>query len=350
MKKWFCLILLAVGFTSQSDAGLPGINTIGQGKQPQVSVDNAGIVRVVYGLEDKVFCATSTDNAQTFTAPVLVAQIAGMHLGMGRGPQLASSAGCSIITAMDNAGNIHWFKQNKGNAKWQPMGVINDLKRSAPEGMIAIGADNKDNFYAVWLDTRLGGKNQIWFSSLSGKVTKWSANRLIYKSADQHVCECCKPSIAVSGNTVAVMFRNWLNGSRDLYTLRSADAGKTFSAAQKMGLGTWKLDGCPMDGGGVRINTSNQIQTVWQRKGDIYFAQGADPELYIGKGKTCSLVANGEQAIITYQNNDTLKLVTIPDKKTTVIGQGDFVRSVQLKANHNFFVWEQGNQIQYRLL
>jgi hypothetical protein len=105
---------------------------------------------------------------------LLVAQVADMHLGMSRGPQLSSSAGYSVITAMDKAGNIHWFKLNNGAKTWQPMGVVNDLKGSAPEGLMSITADNKDNFYAVWLDTRLGGKNQVWFSSLSGKSTKWS--------------------------------------------------------------------------------------------------------------------------------------------------------------------------------
>jgi hypothetical protein len=350
MLQRFFFLMFVIGFAGNVYADLPGINTIGQGKQPQLSVDNAGTVRVVYGSDDKIFCATSANHGQTFTAPVLVAQVTGMHLGMGRGPQLASSASCSIITAMDKVGNIHWFKQNKGATKWQQMGVINDLKGSAPEGMNAIGADDKNNFYAVWLDIREGKHNQICFSSLSAGSDKWAVNRLIYKSPDAHVCECCKPSIAVAGNTVAVMFRNWLNGSRDLYTLRSANGGKSFSEAQKMGLGTWKLNGCPMDGGAVRLSQNNVTQTTWQRKGEIFFAQGTDPEMYIGKGKTCSLVGNSKQAMITYQNNDTLKLVTMPDKKTSTIGEGSFMRSAQLAGNRNLFVWEQGDQVRYRVM
>ncbi|NNU34120.1 hypothetical protein HK413_08140 [Mucilaginibacter sp. S1162] len=160
---------------------------------------------------------------------------------MSRGPQLSSSATYSVITAMDKTGNIHWFKLNNGAKAWQAMGVVNDLKGSAPEGLMSITADNKDNFYAVWLDTRLGGRNQVWFSSLSGRSTKWTANQLVYKSPDGHVCECCKPNIAVAGNTIAIMFRNWLNGSRDLYVVRSANAGQSFSDAQKMGLDTGSL-------------------------------------------------------------------------------------------------------------
>ena len=350
MKGCYYLILLIVGIALPSYSGASAINTIAEGKQPQIAVDNSGVVRVVYGSVDKIFCATSTDHGQMFSKPVLVAQIPNMHLGMGRGPQLASSAHGSVITAIDKAGNIHWFKLNKGSEKWQPMGMLNDLKGSAPEGMINIIADKKDNFYAVWLDTRVGGRNQIWFSSLSGRSNKWVANKLIYQSPDQHVCECCRPSVTVSGTTVAIMFRNWINGSRDLYVLRSANGGQTFAAAQKMGLDTWKLNGCPMDGGGIRINAANQVQTTWQRKGDIYFAQDSEPEVYIAKGKTCSITNNASQPMITYQNNDTLKVVTMPDKKTTVIGEGNFVRSVQIANNRSIFVWEQGDEIKYRSL
>lgn len=350
MKKLSVFVLMLLVLAGPSYATLPLVNTIGQGKQPQVSVDNKGIVRVVYGFADKIFCATSVDHGQTFSKPVLVAQVADMHLGMSRGPQLSSSANYSVITAMDKAGSIHWFRLNNRSNTWQPMGVINDLKGSAPEGLMSITSDNKDNFYAVWLDTRLGGRNQVWFSSLSGRSTKWTPNRLVYKSPDGHVCECCKPNIAVANNGIAIMFRNWLNGSRDLYVVRSANAGKSFSDAQKMGLDTWKLNGCPMDGGGIRLNASNQIQTTWQRKGEIYFAQGTDPEVYIGKGKTCSLTGNAQQAAIVYQNNDTLRMVTIPDKRATIIGEGNFIRSVRLSNAQNLFVWEQGDLVKYRLL
>ncbi|MCC8425363.1 hypothetical protein [Mucilaginibacter sp. UR6-11] len=350
MKKIRYLTLLIINLGLAAYRPLPVINTIAAGKQPQVSVDKIGTVRVVYGLNDNIFCATSGDQGQTFSSPVLVAHVADMHLGMGRGPQLSSSANFSVITAIDKAGNIHWFKLKNGSEKWQAMGVVNDLKGSAPEGMMAVGADKKDNFYAVWLDIRLGQKNQIWFSSLSAQSNKWSANRLVYKSPDMHVCECCKPGISVSGSAVAIMFRNWLNGSRDLYVARSANGGQSFTAAQKMGLGTWKLDGCPMDGGGIIISPLNIVQTVWQRKGEIYFAQGADPEVYIGKGKTCTIAGNAMHTVIAYQSNDTLKLVTIPDKKMTTIGEGNFIKLTSLANGHNFCVWEQDSHIKYRLL
>ena len=54
---------------------------------------------------------------------------------------------------------------------------------------------------------------------------------------------------------VAVMWRNWLNGSRDMFAALSSDGGKTFATAQKLGSGTWKLNGCPMDGGSIAVRS-----------------------------------------------------------------------------------------------
>jgi hypothetical protein len=54
--------------------------------------------------------------------------------------------------------------------------------------------------------------------------------------------------------------------------------------------------------------------------------------------------------MIAYQNNDTLKLVTMPGKKVTAIGVGNFIKSVGVTDKSSLFVWEQDAQIKYRLL
>ncbi|HMH20502.1 MAG TPA: hypothetical protein VK563_01945 [Puia sp.] len=325
-------------------------DTIGDGEQPQIAADAKGIIRVVFGLKTKIFCATSTDYGTTFSKPAFVAEVPDMHLGMSRGPQLASSADYSIITAMDKSGNIHWFQCNHSSEEWQNMGTLNDLKGSSPEGLMSIAADKKNNFYAVWLDTRTGNKNQIYFSSVSGGTTHWSKNTLVYQSLDGHVCECCKPSIAAEGSGVAIMFRNWLNGSRDLYLLKSGDKGRSFAAAQKLGKGTWKLNGCPMDGGGVLIGRSNTIYTTWQREGFVYFCKPGEMETNIGKGRMSSIAGITESAVISMQTRDTLKIIKLPQKNETIIGTGSFLKSIILPDNKILCVWEQDNKIQFRKL
>ncbi len=99
MKKILILFLIiASALPSWSQIN---VRTISRGEQPEASMDTNGVVRVVFGQEDKVFCATSKDQGLTFSNPVLVAEVPGMHLGMSRGPQIASSDTHSVITVMD---------------------------------------------------------------------------------------------------------------------------------------------------------------------------------------------------------------------------------------------------------
>ena len=239
--------------------------TLARGQQPQVTIDETGIIRVAFGRNDSIFCATSLNKGTPFSKPVLVGVVPNMHLGMARGPQLASSANYSMITVMDKAGNIHFYMLNHRKGTWQNKGLVNDIRGFAPEGLMNIACDSQDNFYAVWLDIRLNKRNNVFFSSLPHGGSQWTKNNLVYQSPDEHVCECCRPSIAVKGPNVAIMFRNWLNGSRDLYLATSVNKGQTFAKAVKLGNGTWKLNACTMDGGGISFNADETISTTWQR-------------------------------------------------------------------------------------
>ncbi len=96
------------------------------------------------------------------------------------------------------------------------------------------------------------------------------------------------------------MFRNFLNGNRDLYLIKSYDRGNTFGQAQKLGNGNWKLDGCPMDGGGLAINENKVPQTVWRREGEIYTAAPGEPEKEIGAGRNCSIETINNKNVFTW--------------------------------------------------
>jgi len=327
----------------------PGGTGLAKGNQPQVSVDEKGTLHIIFGRGDEIYNSASFDNGTSFSFPVLVAKVPGMHLGMSRGPQLASSKRYSVATAMDKSGNIHWFRLNNLSGKWQNMGLINDVAGSAPEGLMHIAADNDDHFYAVWLDIRTGKHNQIYFSALSPGADKWSENKLIYQSPDGHVCECCQPHIAVNGKEVAIMFRNWLNGSRDLYLTVSHNNGASFSPVEKLGANTWKLNGCPMDGGGLSIGHS-AVATTWQRQGQIYYCQPGQPEKFIGNGRGSSVVYTRSKTFVAYQSQDSLKLVNVQENKVEMVGKGQFIKLAALPDKQLLCVWEDDDQIFFRKL
>ena len=314
---------------------------LASGAQPRLSLDASGTVRLVFGRADSVFFSSLADGAR-FTEPMLVARVPQLHLGMARGPQLASSAHFSLVTAMDKLGNLHCYQLSHATGTWQEKGMVNDKTGTAPEGLMALAADKQDHFYAVWLDVRHGKTNNICFAAFDPATGTWSRNKLIYISPDGHVCECCRPSISVKGKQVAIMFRNWLHGSRDLYLITSTDNGKTFGKAQKLGTGTWKLNGCPMDGGGLAITGNGNEHTAWQREGTVYYCQPGKPEVNIAKGRTCGLAMNdaGTKIELTLQDEATVKLVDVQTKEETEVGKGNFLNAVVLPDGTTVCAWE----------
>jgi hypothetical protein len=348
LNKLILCSLLSLCFIS---AKSPSYNAISKGQQPQVTTDNQGVIRVAFGRTDSIFCSTSSNHGKTFSKPVLVGVVPKMHLGMARGPQLATSADYSMITAMDKKGDIHFFVLKHNEGGWERKGFVNDVRSSAPEGLMNIAADKQNNFYATWLDLRASKSNNIYFSSIAAsKTSKWLKNSLIYKSPDGHVCECCRPSIAVQGPQVAIMFRNWLLGSRDLYLIKSNNKGETFAGAQKLGNGTWKLNACPMDGGAVNFNDGGSINTVWQRQGIVYYCEPGKSEIELGNGRDCSISSNNNQSIVAMSSNGDLKLKYVNADKEVFVSKGSYLKTVYLPGDRILCVWQDDDIIKSKVI
>lgn len=337
MRAVALTLVLTVSFQTFSQT------ILAPGEQPQMSIDSEGIIRVVYGQGDKIFYVHSKNNGSTFSKPAIIAELKGMHLGMTRGPQIASSKDFTLVTAMDTEGNIYSFIMDHKTSIWAEAGRVNDKNGSAPEGLMSITADENNKFFAVWLDLRNDRKNNICVASFENK--KWSPNKFAYVSEEDHVCECCKPSITTKGKTVSIMFRNWLKGSRDLYVTTSADGGKTFSEAKKLGNGTWPLKGCPMDGGGISIDSKSQTHTAWQRDGVVYYAKPGHQEEKVGDGRHVALHGN----LISWENGSELIMKRI-DNDSQKIGEGTALELAELKDKSVLAVWEKDDQIVFKKL
>ncbi len=323
----------------------PGGMTVATGQQPVVAVDHSGTIRIVYGENDRIYCVTSTDDGGSFSNPEFIGKVSQMALGMQRGPQIASSRHFTMVTAQDKEGEIHTYLLNHKTGVWTETSRINDIKGSAPEGLMGIAADDHDRFYAVWLDIRQNKRNNICFASSGDQGKTWSANKMVYISPDEHVCPCCKPNIAVSGKRVFIMFRNWLNGSRDLYLLTSHDGGDTFGPAEKLGEGTWKINACPMDGGGLTVTKANNVYTVWQRKGEIFYARPGKPENQVGMGRNCS-ISGKDKPVITWQDGRQLKMLVLMSGKYYDVGEGGFLKSVWTHDGKILCTWENNSKIE----
>jgi hypothetical protein len=134
-----------------------------------------------------------------------------------------------------------------------------------------------------------------------------------------------------------------LKGSRDLYLLTSANSGKTFSEARKLGFGTWPLKGCPMDGGGITIDSENNIHTAWQREGIVYYAEPGKPEEKIGEGRSVGM----EENLVTWANGSDLVLQRINGERLK-IGEGTALNVHEFKDKSLLAIWEKDGQILYK--
>lgn len=342
------LLILIVAFTSFScsDNGNNSSDTIAAGQMPNLSRDNSNIIHLAYGNGDSILYSYSSDKGKSFSSPSVIAILPKLAASHMRGPQIAATTNGLVVTACNDMGNIFSFtKDQSGN--WSQAIRVNDVDTIAKENLMALSADG-NNAFAVWLDLR-DGHNRIYGAKSTDGGKSWSKNILVYASPDTTVCECCKPSVAVKGSHVYVMFRNWINGNRDLYLIQSVDGGNTFGQAQKLGNGSWALNGCPMDGGGLVIKSNGNAETVWNRKGIIYACEPGQAEKKLGEGKNCTMESvNGKNVYAWVEDGDVIVMKPQGMKKN--LGKGQLPQLRAVNNEHILCVWENDKQIHKAVL
>ena len=274
---------------------IPGV------RQPQLASDGAAVA-LAYSDGKVLSVALSTDGGASFGKPSAVAGAAFM-VGRHRGPRIVVRGQHVVVSAISDGTLLAWNSRDGGKT-WSEASPVNDVAKSAREGLHGMAVGPKGELFAVWLDLRTPGMKVYGALSTDGGE-KWS-NRLVYASPSGNVCECCHPSVTIDGQgQIHVMFRNWLDESRDMYLASSTDGGKTFGAA-KLGEGTWKLNACPMDGGGL-VMGPNGPMTVWRRNGNVHaggaIGEGKDPAMAVGPdGKAVYGWTRGGEVIVDGQS------------------------------------------------
>ncbi len=318
---------------------------LGEGEEPHITT-NDETVRIVYGQGENIMFTARQAGEKNFSTPSIIANVPGMHLGMGRGPQFASSTNYSLVTAIDKTGTIHAFMMDHKTSAWSKVTVANDTPQIAPEGLMALAADDRNHFYAAWLDLRVNNKNNIAFAAFNADSATWSKNRVVYISPSGSVCPCCRPSIAVSGGQISIMFRNSVDGARDLHIITSNDQGKTFAHPTRLGLGTWLLDACPMDGGELMVDNQGTPHTIWQRDGKIFYARPGAPETLLAEGRL-GVVTGSSSPFYGWQTGNDL-FVQAQGKKIQQIGSGTSLDLAEASPSIVAAAWSSDKQIFFR--
>lgn len=318
-------------------------------RQPQLAAGN-GSVALVFGSGDAIWFARSADNGRTFSPPSKVATLPKLLLGRHRGPRLVISGDAMIVSAIATESDLFYWRSTDGGHTWSKPAVINDQPKAAREGLHAMAADADGHVAAAWLDDRTPGGKRLYGAFSSDAGATWSKNELLYQSPERTICECCHPSLVALGHgEFAVMWRNVIDGSRDFYTLRIRD-GKPVSQAVKQGTGTWKLNACPMDGGGLAV-LNGDLVSAWRRDHDLYFAETGKPEVKLGMGQDVALAVNGKGAYTIWSTAKGIEArLAGPAAPTHLSDSGAFPALLTLPDGAILAAWEENGSIATRRL
>jgi BNR repeat-like domain len=330
-------------------------------REPQVAA-NPSIVALAFGAQNGIYFRASKDGGKTFSPPVQVAEGGIVPLSRHRGPRIALAGSTVAITAvtgkkaaegahahgLPSDGDLLIWRSTDGGKQWSPASAINDVPGAATEGLHALASDGKNMLFAVWLDKRSGKGTRLYGARSTDAGATWSKNVPVYESPEGTICECCHPSVAIdAGGQVVVMWRNWLGGNRDMYLARSKD-GMHFSKPEKLGTGSWPLNACPMDGGGLALSGA-RIVTAWRRGENVFLAEAGRPETQIGVGKDVALAVSGERTYAIWVNGTAIEAWTA-GKAEVLAKAGAFPSMTSLPDGGVLAAWEQDGGIEVRRL
>jgi len=352
MKKMIRMIIVAVmcflsckNHPKKNDSS---VIKIAIGEMPAITTDNLHCLNIVFGKGDSIMYTVSDKSGNSFSSPVIIDTLHNLVSYATRGPQISTTKNGLVVIAVNTEGNIYSYKKDE-SGKWTRTGKVNDADTTDKEGFLGLSSDGENNLFAIWPDLRNDKHNKIFGARSTDGGKTWNKNILVYASPDSNICECCKPSVVMKGKNVIVMFRNWFRGNRDLYFIRSSDGGESFGEATKLGNGSWALNGCPMDGGGLAVNKEGVIQTVWRRNSNIYACEPGKAEIELGKGRSCTLETVNHQNIYAWIENDNVTCL-LPGGTQKIIGKGTLPVLKSINDHEVICVWENNKQIEGYLL
>jgi hypothetical protein len=322
---------------------------------PQMAT-NSSLVALTFGAGNAIYFSASHDEGKSFAPPVKVAETSVLPLSRHRGPRIVLTGNAIVISAvagktlsqgehgLPSDGDLLVWRSVDDGKSWSKGAIVNDVPGAPTEGLHSLAAGAKGHLFAAWLDHRGKGTSLYGSRSIDGGIT-WSKNVLVYESPDGTICQCCHPSAMIdAAGQVLVMWRNALNGARDMYLTRSRD-GESFGKPEKLGTGSWELNACPMDGGGL-VLAGGRVVTAWRRDRQIFIDTPGEAETSIGEGVDVS-IAGGPGGVSTLWSTAQGIVALLPGAKTpvTLAPQGKFPNVVNVRAGLTLAAWEADGKI-----
>jgi hypothetical protein len=289
-------------FETAADARVELVRVPHGGIQPEIAVDRAGTIHMVYLAGEPaaadVFYVRSADGGRTFTPAVRVNSQAGSAIATGtiRGAQIAVGRGGRVHVGWNGSSKalpqpplnprtkragmpMLYARSNAAGSAFEPQ--RNLMSRTTNlDGGGSIAADQRGAIFVAWHANLTSGPDgedarRVWVArSADDGVT--FGRELPVSDPSTGVCGCCALRLAATaGGELHLLYRSaTAMVHRDIFSLVSRDRGRTFEGARVQG---WEIAACPMTS--MSLVAGSPVLRAWETDGQVYFnsTAAADP-------------------------------------------------------------------------
>lgn len=260
------------------------------GIQPQVAVDAAGVVHLIYfkgpAASGDIYYVRQAPGAKTFTAPLRVNSQAGSAIAIGsiRGAQLAlgkknrvhivwnGSARAEPLDAGKQMNPLLFTRMTDDGTSFEPQKNI-IATAFGLDGGGSVAADQAGMVYVAWHANpeRTGeAERHVYMARSRDEGKTFQAERAIDTQA-QGACSCCALKAGTdSQGALYVFYRSARQGvNRDMRLLTSLDQGNTFRALE---VSRWQAAVCPMSSEAL-LEIPGGVIVAWEANGEVLFSR-----------------------------------------------------------------------------
>jgi hypothetical protein len=261
------------------------------GIQPQVAVDEKGILHLIYFGGDPshgdLYYVHSANAGALFSDPmrinhepgsaIAVGNVRGAHLAVGRNgrihvawngthplpPDAANPDGPRLPMLYTRTNDVGTAFEPERNVIQSSFGI---------DGGGAVAADGSGRVYVLWHAPAPGLKGEenrrVWMARSSDDGMTFDRERPAFEQPTG-ACGCCgMGALADRKGHLYVMFRSATEMiHRDIYLLTSVDGGDSF---QGTNLAPWNVDACVMSTESLSESPAGVLAT-WEQTGQVYY-------------------------------------------------------------------------------
>jgi hypothetical protein len=228
---------------------------------PRITLDGSGNPMIIWGNPSNDNAYFSKWNGAAFTTPMIVNSTFPVFAATWAGPDIASKGDTVYVVVKEtpedsNPGYIYtsFDGGNSFSAPVQFDGFISDSVSRFP----TVTTDATGNPIVAFMELNPDFSNARWVTTRSNDFgATFTPDILASDWSGGDVCDCCPGGMAISGNNLAVMYRDNDANIRDSWTGISTDGGASFDGGFALETPNWMLMSCPSSGpDGVIIGDS----------------------------------------------------------------------------------------------